>query len=69
VKVVAISPQPSDDEAAAIAAALARLHSRASFGARGRGSSRASLGTLHLDPERRLSWRETARHEALDAGV
>jgi hypothetical protein len=70
VKIVAISPRPSDDEAAAIAAALARLSAaHASPELRSGCYSRASLGTLHPDPEHRRTWRESARLEALDAGV
>jgi len=75
VKVVAISPRPSDDEAAAIAAALARVYAASvkpelrSGHYYQRSTSRASLGTLHPDPERNRSWRETARLESLDAGV
>jgi hypothetical protein len=70
VKIVAISPQPSDDEAAAIAAALAQLNARRIGPDLRLGRySRASLGTLHLDAERRRTWRESARLDALDAGV
>lgn len=76
MKVVAISPRPNDDEAAAIAAALARVHAASvkpelrSGGYDQTSTSRASLESYGRDSDgRRLTWRETARLEALNAGV
>jgi hypothetical protein len=74
VRIVGIAPQPSDDEAAAIAAALARAHAPPPRGAeRWRQDrerkpagyvARASL-EYYVD----VSWQEAARFESLDAGV
>jgi hypothetical protein len=82
VKIVAISPQPSDDEAAAITAALERAYAARANGsphARSRWRSERKLAgnPAHnhggdipaLADERRLNWCGTARLEALDAGV
>jgi hypothetical protein len=80
MKLVAISPQPSDDEAAAISAALAHVYATRAGESRAVRSRRSRELKLATTPElklgsygpasgRRLTWRETARREALDASV
>jgi hypothetical protein len=76
VKIVAISPQPSDDEAAAIAAALERAYAMRANGSlqvRSRWRSELKLGCynaeLGYDVSKQRSWSQTARLEDLDAGV
>jgi hypothetical protein len=84
VKIVAISPQPSNDEAAAIAAALGRAYAMRANGSlqvRSRWRSELKLAAtpelklgcynaeLGYDVSKQRSWSQTARLEDLDAGV
>jgi hypothetical protein len=76
VKIADISPSPSDDEAAAIAIALARVFAASASRVREserwrarRENTRASLEYYVGKYDVRTPWDETARREALDAGV
>jgi hypothetical protein len=76
VKIVAISPRPSDDEAAAITIALARLHAERAHGSVHLPSRWRREPKLAATPELKLgyhisdpTWHEAARLEALDGGV